>query len=212
MVDLRPLVVQFRFFNWCLISHWEAHAAAEAPRAYNFVVPWRIVLWQHVFRHSAVLPKKVTSGYQDSNSRRLSWYARLLAIKPLPICIYIYIYIYIYIHTHILTAIPSVFLPTFSILIFNPKFAKIDYWLCKILWVFDFQSGTHLISLSLCGGFHSWGFQCSPPTLGFHPVSLTKFGEQYFNFAILHDLEQRVKFPTPISDRLWDTPNILDFF
>ena len=37
-------------------------------------------------------------------------------------------------------------------------------------------------------------------------------GEQTFNFAILHDLEQMVQFPTRIPDRLEDTPNILDLF
>ena len=37
-------------------------------------------------------------------------------------------------------------------------------------------------------------------------------GEQIFNFAILHDLEQMVQFPTRIPDRLGDTPNILDLF
>ena len=37
-------------------------------------------------------------------------------------------------------------------------------------------------------------------------------GEQAFNFAILHDLEQLVKHPTRIPDRLGDTPNILDLF
>ena len=36
--------------------------------------------------------------------------------------------------------------------------------------------------------------------------------EQTFNFAILHDLEQLVQFPTRISDRLGDTYNILDLF
>ena len=37
-------------------------------------------------------------------------------------------------------------------------------------------------------------------------------GEQIFNFAILHDLEQLMKFPTRIPDRLGDTPNIFYFF
>ena len=37
-------------------------------------------------------------------------------------------------------------------------------------------------------------------------------GEQTFNFAILHDLEQLVQFPTRIPDRLGDTSNILDLF
>ena len=36
--------------------------------------------------------------------------------------------------------------------------------------------------------------------------------EQVFNFAILHDLNQLVQFPTRISERLGDTPNILDLF
>ena len=37
-------------------------------------------------------------------------------------------------------------------------------------------------------------------------------GEQTFNFAILHDLEQIVQFSTRIPDRLGDTLNILDLF
>ena len=37
-------------------------------------------------------------------------------------------------------------------------------------------------------------------------------GEQAFNFAILHDLEQLVKHPTRIPDRPGDTPHILDLF
>ena len=37
-------------------------------------------------------------------------------------------------------------------------------------------------------------------------------GEQTFNFAILHNLEQLVQFPTHINDRLGDKPNILDIF
>ncbi|MPC12882.1 hypothetical protein E2C01_005598 [Portunus trituberculatus] len=37
-------------------------------------------------------------------------------------------------------------------------------------------------------------------------------GELVFNFAIFHDLEQRVQHPTRIPDRLGDTPNILLFF
>ena len=37
-------------------------------------------------------------------------------------------------------------------------------------------------------------------------------GEQAFNFAILHDLEQLVQHPTRIPDRPGDTPNILDLF
>ncbi|MPC41753.1 hypothetical protein E2C01_035357 [Portunus trituberculatus] len=37
-------------------------------------------------------------------------------------------------------------------------------------------------------------------------------GELAFNFAILHDLEQLVQHTTCISDRLGDTPNILDLF
>ena len=37
-------------------------------------------------------------------------------------------------------------------------------------------------------------------------------GEQAFNLATLHELEQLLKFPTPIPDRLGDTPNILDLF
>ena len=37
-------------------------------------------------------------------------------------------------------------------------------------------------------------------------------GEQAYNFAILHDLEQLVQHPTRIPDRLGDTPNILDLF
>ncbi|MPC21310.1 hypothetical protein E2C01_014293 [Portunus trituberculatus] len=39
-----------------------------------------------------------------------------------------------------------------------------------------------------------------------HPSELA------FNFAILYDLEQMVQHPTPILDRLGDTPNIPDFF
>ncbi|MPC72565.1 hypothetical protein E2C01_066877 [Portunus trituberculatus] len=37
-------------------------------------------------------------------------------------------------------------------------------------------------------------------------------GELTYNFDILHDLEQMVQHPIRISDRLGDTPNILDFF
>ena len=37
-------------------------------------------------------------------------------------------------------------------------------------------------------------------------------GEQALNFAILHDLEQLMQFPTRIPDRPGDTPNILDLF
>ena len=37
-------------------------------------------------------------------------------------------------------------------------------------------------------------------------------GDQTFNFAIPHDLEQLVQLPTRIPDRLGDTPNILDLF
>ncbi|MPC21841.1 hypothetical protein E2C01_014842 [Portunus trituberculatus] len=37
-------------------------------------------------------------------------------------------------------------------------------------------------------------------------------GELTFNFAILHDPEQVVQYPTRISDRLGDTLNILDIF
>ncbi|MPC84507.1 hypothetical protein E2C01_079246 [Portunus trituberculatus] len=37
-------------------------------------------------------------------------------------------------------------------------------------------------------------------------------GELAFSFAILHDLEQLVQYPTRIHDRLGDTPNILDIF
>ncbi|MPC54085.1 hypothetical protein E2C01_047992 [Portunus trituberculatus] len=37
-------------------------------------------------------------------------------------------------------------------------------------------------------------------------------GEQAFNFAILHDLEQLVQHPTRIPDLLGYTPNILDLF
>ena len=37
-------------------------------------------------------------------------------------------------------------------------------------------------------------------------------GEQTFNFAILHDLEQLVEFSTRIPNRPGDTPNILDLF
>ena len=37
-------------------------------------------------------------------------------------------------------------------------------------------------------------------------------GEQAFNFAILHDLEQLMQFLIRIPDRLEDTPNILDLF
>ncbi|KAK8395869.1 hypothetical protein O3P69_005762 [Scylla paramamosain] len=37
-------------------------------------------------------------------------------------------------------------------------------------------------------------------------------GELAYNFAILHDLEQLVQYPTRIPDRLGDTPNILDLF
>ena len=37
-------------------------------------------------------------------------------------------------------------------------------------------------------------------------------GEQAFNFATLNDLDQLVKHPTRIPDRLGDTPNILDLF
>ncbi|MPC96618.1 hypothetical protein E2C01_091887 [Portunus trituberculatus] len=36
--------------------------------------------------------------------------------------------------------------------------------------------------------------------------------ELAFNFAILHDLEQLVQYPTHIPDHLGDTPNILDLF
>ena len=39
-----------------------------------------------------------------------------------------------------------------------------------------------------------------------------KPGEQTFNIAILHDLEQLVQFPTRIPGHLGDTPNILDLF
>ncbi|MPC13058.1 hypothetical protein E2C01_005776 [Portunus trituberculatus] len=37
-------------------------------------------------------------------------------------------------------------------------------------------------------------------------------GELAFNFAILHDLQQLVRHPTHIPDRLGDTPNILVLF
>ena len=37
-------------------------------------------------------------------------------------------------------------------------------------------------------------------------------GEQAFNFAILHDLEQLVQLPTHFPDRLGNTHNILDLF
>ncbi|MPC45091.1 hypothetical protein E2C01_038775 [Portunus trituberculatus] len=37
-------------------------------------------------------------------------------------------------------------------------------------------------------------------------------GEQGFNFAILHDLQQLVQHPICIPDRLKDTPTILDIF
>ena len=37
-------------------------------------------------------------------------------------------------------------------------------------------------------------------------------GEQILNFAIFHDLEQLVQFPTPIRDRLGDLPNIFYLF
>lgn len=48
--------------------------------------------------------------------------------------------------------------------------------------------------------------------LGFHLISLTNLMKQTFTFAILYDLEQLVKHPIRIPDRLGDTPNILDFF
>ncbi|MPC41444.1 hypothetical protein E2C01_035035 [Portunus trituberculatus] len=37
-------------------------------------------------------------------------------------------------------------------------------------------------------------------------------GELAFNFAILHDLEQLMQYPTRIPDRLGDTPNLLHLF
>ncbi|MPC32898.1 hypothetical protein E2C01_026232 [Portunus trituberculatus] len=37
-------------------------------------------------------------------------------------------------------------------------------------------------------------------------------GELAFNFAILHDLEQLVRYPTRIPNRLGDTPDILSLF
>ena len=49
-----------------------------------------------------------------------------------------------------------------------------------------------------------------------HQLWLSSFndqpGEQAFNFAILHDLEQLLLQPTRIPDRFGDTPNILDLF
>ena len=50
-----------------------------------------------------------------------------------------------------------------------------------------------------------------------HQLWLSSFftdqpGEQAFNFAISHDLEQLVQFPTRIPDHFGDTPNILDLY
>ena len=80
-------------------------------------------------------------------------------------------------------------------------------WLSKLLWLFDFQSWVHHISLSLCWDLHFRGFQCSP-ALAFTDQP----GEQAFNFAILHDLEQLVQFPSHNPDLLGDAPYILDHF
>ena len=84
-------------------------------------------------------------------------------------------------------------------------------WLCKILWLFNFQSGVHLISLSLSWDLHSRDFNVH------HQLWLSSSftdqpGEQSFNFAILHELEQMVQFPKRLPDCLGDTPNILDLF
>ena len=49
-----------------------------------------------------------------------------------------------------------------------------------------------------------------------HQLWLSSFtdqpGEQTFNLAFLHNLEQLLQFPTRIRDRIGDTPNILDLF
>ena len=48
MVGLRVLVAQFRFLKWRLVLVERLMLPVEAHRAYNFAVPLRIVLWQHV--------------------------------------------------------------------------------------------------------------------------------------------------------------------
>ena len=59
---------------------------AEAPRAYRFAVPSRIVLWQHVddLLATAVLPKKSGQRVLGLKLGTLSWYDRPLATRSPP--------------------------------------------------------------------------------------------------------------------------------
>ena len=55
---------------------------AEAPQAYNFAVPSRIVLWQHVGDHKPL--SGITKEKWSAVTGTLSCYARPLATRPLP--------------------------------------------------------------------------------------------------------------------------------
>lgn len=82
--------------------------------------------------------------------------------------------------------------------------------LCKILWMFNFQSGTYLNPFSL-DRKHLGRFHCSQTALAI--IFLYWYsGEQAFNFTILCDLDQLVQHPSHIPDHLQDISSIGDLF